>query len=567
MTTRGVGGGANARTWIARFVVAAPTIIGVVVAASLWTKPWTPVGDWAAMWLRADDVFTVHTPLTGAYSTHNWNHPGPSIFWVVWALKRLSWNSVPRAFALMAVVNGLTLSATVVAARRWFGNAEALATALIAVLIAHSLGGRELGDFWNPYPPVVWLFAFAVGVIAIASRRRPQAWTWTIVFGSLAAQAHLSFLFLVVVLAVAATIGAWISRSEERGPKVPRGPVIAILTVFWLPVVIDTLFVTRNVDRIRRYLTLTHQQLGLPDAMHLLGREYALWGPLVVGGQPTGFGGVTAASTLWLLPAGVIGVAMVAAAVSRAPARVYVVPALALAGVSPFLAAGLEGFLFVYLVTFLVAAAAVFFWLALMTIVSFDAVPHAAVRAVGVVAIAAVVVVSAVWEPRNAQLPQQTWAPIIRTASAQFRARVGAPRRPIVVDYLDDEDGIVAPGIIATLAERYDVHTLDGSARLHKWGYVRGELPSRPYNAYTIIPVYPNGNLSPQNSCVLALHPHTVVATSALTPAQNKEYKALQLANLITHAKLPRGEAARLNSLADRSTQVFIVEGLFRQTC
>ena len=37
------------RTWITRFVVAGPTIIGLVVAASLWTKPWTSVGDWAAI--------------------------------------------------------------------------------------------------------------------------------------------------------------------------------------------------------------------------------------------------------------------------------------------------------------------------------------------------------------------------------------------------------------------------------------------------------------------------------------------------------------------------------------
>jgi hypothetical protein len=477
---------------------------------------------------------------------------------------------VPRAFALMALVNGLTLSATIVAARRWFGDAEALATALIAVLIAHSLGARHLGDFWNPYPPVVWLFAFTVGAIAVAARRRPQAWIWTVVFGSLAAQAHLSFFFLVVVLGAAATLGAWVSGRAERGPQAPRGPVIAILTVFWLPVAIDTLFVTRNVNRIRRYLTLSHPRLGLPDAMHLLAREYAPWGPLVVGGQPTTFLGVSTATTLWLLPVAVIGVLMVAAAVVRAPARVYVVPALALAVASPFLTAGLEGFLFDYLVTFLVGAAAVFFWLTLMTFVSCRAVPPVVVRVagiVGVVAIAAVVVATVVFVPGNAQLPEQSWSPIIRTASAQFRAHVGPQHRAIVVDFLYDQAGLVAPGIIGSLAEHYDVRTLDESARLHKWGYVRGELPSQPYDAYTIVPVYPSGYLSPQNSCIMALHPPVVVATSALTRAQAKEYKSLQLANLVTHGKLPRRETARYQYLYDRSTQVFIVKGLFRKAC
>ncbi|HEY1739232.1 MAG TPA: hypothetical protein VGI86_11000 [Acidimicrobiia bacterium] len=534
---------------------------------SLWTKPWTPVGDWAAMWLRADDVFTVHTPLTGAYSTHNWNHPGPSIFWLVWALKRLSLNSVPRAFALMAVFNGLTLSATVVAARRWFGGAAAIATALIAVLIAHSLGGRELGDFWNPYPPVVWLFAFTVGAIAIASRRRPQAWIWTVVFGSLAAQAHLSFLLLAVVLGATATLAAWLGRGRARGPKAPRGPLIAILAVFWLPVAIDTIFVTRNLDRIRRYLTQSHQQLGLPDAMHLLAREYAPWGPLVAGGQPVAFGGVTAASTLWLLPVAAIGVLMLAAAVVRGPTRLYVVPALALTVASPFLAAGLEGFVFAYLVTFLVAAAAIFFWLTLMTIVSFPSVPQATVRAVGAVAIAAIVVASVVSVPGKAHLPGQQWSSIIRTASGQFRARVGPRRRPIVVDFLYDEEGLIAPGVIGTLATHYDVRTLDESARLHKWGYARGELPPSPYDAFTIIPVYPSGYLSPQNACVLAHHPRTIVATSALTPAQTKEYKLLQLATFVTHGRLSRAQAARYQYLAARSTRVLIVEGLFRKAC
>ena len=89
------------------------------------------------------------------------------MLWLVWALKRLSFGSVPRAFALMAVVNGLTLSATVAMSRRWFGRSQMMATAVTALVITHALGGRELGDFWNPYPPVVWFFAFVVGALAL----------------------------------------------------------------------------------------------------------------------------------------------------------------------------------------------------------------------------------------------------------------------------------------------------------------------------------------------------------------------------------------------------------------
>ncbi len=561
-------GGLGARqAWIARFVVAAPALIGLVVAVSLWRKQWTPVGDWAAMWLRSDDVFTRHTPLTGAYSTHNWNHPGPSIFWLVWVLKRLSWSSVSRAFALMALINGVTLSATVVAARRWFGDSEAVATALVAVLLAHSLGARELGDFWNPYPPVVWLFAFAVGAVAIAARGRADAWVWTVVFGSLAAQAHLSFFFLVLVLAGAPAIGARIGHRVERLSRVPRRPVVAILTVFWLPVLVDSLFVSRNVDRIRRYLLLSHPRLGFGDALHLVARELAPWGPLVAGGQPTTLVGVETASLLWLVPPGLAGLLMVVLARWRPGARPFAVPAIAAVIAAPFLAAGLEGYLFDYLVTFLVATAAVFWWLALMLAVSFDAIPRAAVKAVGVAAIAVIVAAGVAVEPGNARLPEQQWAPVIRTAADQFGARVGVQHRPIVVDYLDDEAGLVAPGIIGVLAERYDVHTLNASARLHKWGYRRGELPARPYAAYTIVPVYADGQLSKENACVLAHHPPKVVATTALTPAQAKQYAALKVLNYVHRGKVSATDAARYDVLRVRATQVFIVEGLFGTVC
>src|SRR5262249_12080757 len=122
------------------FGAAAPLIAACIVAARLWGSSWTPMGDWAAMWLRADCVPTIHTPLVGAYSVRGFAHPGPSIFWLVWSLKQLSLRSVPRSFALMAIINGATLSATVLVAKRWLGLTTALVTAVVAIAIIHNLG-------------------------------------------------------------------------------------------------------------------------------------------------------------------------------------------------------------------------------------------------------------------------------------------------------------------------------------------------------------------------------------------------------------------------------------------
>ena len=161
---------------------------------------------------------------------------------------------------------------------------------------------------------------------------------------------------------------------------------------------------------------------------------------------------------------------------------------------------------------------------------------------------------------------------MIRAAAARFESRVDVQprgsRRALVVDYLDDERGLLAPGVVGSLVEHYpDLRTLDFSARLHKWGYARGQLPRAPFDAYTIVPLYADGANSAVNTCILAHHPDRFVSVNALTAAQAKEFEVLRVFVYLRHGAVPAHLRHRYEYLLDRAATVVIVRGLFRSIC
>jgi hypothetical protein len=484
---------------------------------------------------------------------------------MVWLLKQLSFHSLPRSFAIMAIVNGLTLSATVIAAKRWLGRDVAFVTGLFAVLIAHTLGGEQLGDWWNPYPPVVWFFAFMVGVIAVVYVGGNAPWLWTVLFGCLTAQAHVSFMILVVVASVAVAVGARLTRAVRR-PRPTRwrwgAPIIA---GFWVFVLWDLAFGIRNLNRIKRYLTQSHKRAGLAKGLQLASREFLPWGPLVRGSQPHDLGGIVGASTGLLAITAVAIVVLALLAMRDRPVLVLVLPAGALALVAAFSASGLEGFLFDYLVTYLLATAAVVWWLVGIGVVRRSTRPIVpAVVASVLVLIVLVASLGTMW--RDTKLPGQDWAPVVDTAAAKLVAHFGRIDHPIVLDYLDDEAGLIAPGVIANLASHYDVRSLD-AAKFFKWGHQRAYLPKPPLDGYTIIPVYPDGGLGPANRCVMAHHPQVVLSTTGLKPSEARDYQQLRILNYVRRGKLNSVDAPRYAALWKRAARVIVVAGLYRSVC
>jgi hypothetical protein len=431
--------------------------------------------------------------------------------------------------------------------------------------MAHNLGARDLGDWWNPYPPEVWFFAFVVGLVALLIVGGAGASTWTIVFGCLAAQAHVSFLFLVVVASLAAALAARLTR-EVRAPRRSAWRAGAVIVAgFWALVLWDLAFASRNLNRIKRYLTQSHKVLGVVKGMQLAARELMPWGPFAQGSQPHNVSGVAGASLLWLAVLVVAIVPLVYLARRDRVMLAFAVPAFAIALTGAYAAKGLDGFVWDYLVTFLLATAAAFWWLVGAAAIR-SVTRTAVVVSIAVVTVLTTLTATVATASHEAVLPGQEWAPIVNVASQRLTQYVGTTDRPLVLDYLDDGSGLIAPGVIGVMAARYDVRTID-SARFFKWGHKRAYLPPAPFAAYTIIPVYPDGRVSAPNACILARHPRIVVNTTALSPQDARDFKSLQLLNYVHHGHLTGGVNARFAALSLRSARVIVVAGLFRATC
>jgi hypothetical protein len=555
--------------YVAIAAIGAPFVASLRMAIGYMGKPWIPVGDWAAMWLRADDVLSTHTPLVGTYSTHGFSHPGPSIFWVVWLLKHASGNSVPRAFALLALLHGATLAATVALARRRLGLPEAIAVSLIATLLVRFLAA-DLGDFWNPYPPTVWFFVFTVALAAMVRSPGSSVIVWVALFGSLAAQSHVSFLILVVgATIVAVCLMAARRRLTLRGLR--RSPAavaaVAIVAVFWAPVVVDLVARNHNFRHIVDYGFKDHPgRLGLGHALQLAAHEFVPWGPVGSGYQTLQLGGVGLSNALWLVvPIAALAVAFVAARRRRDGERADdAALGLGITLVAIGAASGLEGYIFEYLVTFLVAVAAVIWWFAVSAILRSDRVVHRSF--VGLAGVAAACLAATGFPAASAALPAQHLAPAAAATAATIARDIGVRRGPVVVDYLDDGLGVVAAGVIAILAERYDVRSYDSAGAL-KWGYRRHFVPRSGVPRYTLVVIY-RGDLSSRlNKCILRHAHRPALSTDTLSPSQRRRFERLSLANYLAHGKLARSQRRELNALGDRAVEVLVFRRTFRRKC
>ena len=188
----------RAAGWLALVAVAVPFVVGAVVAAGL---DWHPVSDRAVIVARIADVFGGDTPLLGAYSRFEFNHPGPLGTYVL----APAWWLRPQAstvLAASALVNGVAAVAAVALVRRRAGTLAALGVAALVLLLVRSLGPVLVRDPWNPWLPVLPFLLFVVAVWAMATGSR---WSLPLAVGagSFVVQAHLGYAPLVAVL------GAW----------------------------------------------------------------------------------------------------------------------------------------------------------------------------------------------------------------------------------------------------------------------------------------------------------------------------------------------------------------------
>ena len=221
-------------------------------AAVLWDE-WHPVGDVAAVALRAHDVVSPDPPLVGMPTTLSRElgeqayHPGPLEFWLLAVPIELTGGGPRAPMATVALINGAAIVAIVVLARRPAGRAGAIAaTAGVLVLLA-SVQGELLVDPWNPH---VALLPLTACIVALAADLCAVRWALpaAALAASLAAQAHLA---TAAVVAGAATVWAVmkvVRRAEQRHWRSAVAAAI-VLALCWAPVMVDE--VTRSPGNVR----------------------------------------------------------------------------------------------------------------------------------------------------------------------------------------------------------------------------------------------------------------------------------------------------------------------------
>jgi hypothetical protein len=275
-------------------VVAAALVLVPVVAAALSAlrHPFVPTNDWALIELQVRKVGTGDTPLLGAWSRFGWRHPGPWPFY----LMALPYRLVPSDKGLLfsaACVNLLAAVGYVLVVAR-YRRTRALLALLGLAVVEWGLGADQLADPWNP---TILLVPFAVYVvlgleIAVGRAR----WPIPVAVGvaSFVIQAHVGLVQPVLLLAAAAAGLRWCrARSDaaaaledaavseedldrpadgedEGAPATTSEPTLwrrlatrtpwrtvgvtgAVLTVAWLPAVLDQIAGDGNLGMLFRW--------------------------------------------------------------------------------------------------------------------------------------------------------------------------------------------------------------------------------------------------------------------------------------------------------------------------
>lgn len=294
-------------------VVAALVTLATVplLASALRIGPgWLPQGDNAFIALRGDDVFTEHTPLLGMPSTvsgtvgRSVNHPGPLESQVIGIFA-----TVTDDVRIPLIAASLVNLASVLAVLGWalrLGGLRLLAVAApVMAALLWSLRGPILVTPFNPYAAVLPYLAMLVSLVA-AWARIPWSVTVAVLFGSWAAQAHLTTSGPVLAAAGAGVLvaaGRWARRRRREGAGAsqpdPRRVAVGLgcVTACWAVPAYEAL--ANRGGNVRALVDsgsgLGDDTLGAKEALHVLVNALSLrpvWaqagaGPLDLLGTPS----------------------------------------------------------------------------------------------------------------------------------------------------------------------------------------------------------------------------------------------------------------------------------------
>ena len=286
----------------------------VAVLVTRVGRPYFPMQDPASIDLFVRDVFTSHTPLVGAYS-RGFNHPGPSLFYVLAPLSELTGGATWATLVGAALVQGVAIvSIGLLAARLGGTRLMLLMLAVLALVYAGLDDARPFTDAWNPYAALPWFLVFLLCVWGVA---RGDRWLAVGAVGtaSFVVESHVGYAPLVLVALYWAAAVVMVDRPARDGaPRWPRILVwsAVVLAVLWLPPVIEQVRDRPgNLSALWTYFTSGGTTLGLRGAAGLFAVEFRWVPPWLGGHDPRQFatGSAGRASEWWLLGA----VALIAA--------------------------------------------------------------------------------------------------------------------------------------------------------------------------------------------------------------------------------------------------------------
>lgn len=560
--------------WAVVLLVLAPAVIGVLTAVGVLVRfrTWLPVGDEAAMLVRARDVVSLHPPLMGVYSTRGFAHLGPANFFLLSLFSAFGLLKGPGVFAATAASTGCISSMLIYCCQRWGSVRLFLASAGCVAAMVLSLGARNLASFWNPYMAVVWMVVANVVSAGLATgglppRIRCVGLAVVVFAGSVAAQCHLAF---VAGATIAASVGVvasvyWMRReggadygpSERfRGVRKLLFPAFATFAICWVLPVADWFVGSHNAVRIAKYFRSDGSTIGHIQGLRIAGLSACPWCDVATGRYHYDFGGVTGVPVLAWVASVIFLWTLVMWTLRRhqvTSSLVWLIPAanVLVAGV---LAGSLYGFVFEYLLTWLIPI-----WISIVFagVFAVSASPRFGLqKALGCLT-AVVFVFIAVTFPAKVSLPSSPDnAVIIRASNAIRRDAAGLP---LFVDYRDDPIGVVGPAVIWQLMSRDPrTTTSDGSVGV-KWG--RNSLPSvgpTPKREYLLAIRYHDDSWSAQNICVLGAG-HVLGRFNSLTPSEGDEFYRLRLENVASRGRLDAAKRIRLQYLSDRSVEIAVV--------
>ena len=342
-------------TGLAFAVVALPFAWAVVRLATAPADHLTLPDDLALIDLHVRRALVWKQQL-GVFDHNNWNHPGPSYFYLVSLVYRLLGSGVRSLFVAATLLNGLAAVACVAVVRRRTTPARALwaavwVAALAAVLAAAGPSATTysesvLGALVSPWNPMVVLFPLLLLVLLCAGAvdRSAASLVGALVVATYVLQTDISTGPLTVALVSAAGI-SWLvtavldrraraaspvgpgpaesgapvgTGARDRGPwgAVLVGGGLVVVALAWLPPVIQQ-FTNHpgNITLIARFFSAGHpgQSLSVSLWSVAAGTAVLVVGPsevmtTILGGAPAhaGLAVASAAVTVALAAAAVV---------------------------------------------------------------------------------------------------------------------------------------------------------------------------------------------------------------------------------------------------------------------